>query len=476
MTDLPRRRGLPPLILALLYTGAVLLPLAFAAAAGEAHRHVTMQFAAATGTVAAGMILLQMISSGRFEAVSGRIGIDITMAFHKWAAPVALAFALAHVAFLIGLPDPERPYRVTRRLLFYATSDTLWDARFALLLLVLLVVLALLRDRLPARYQIWRASHALGAVALVALLVWHILGDGRMGPAGTALWIGFALAVTLPALWVYVKRLTRPARDCWTVAGVRKLTPRIWELTLDNPQGHRLRFRPGQFVWASVGGRRLPLHDHPFSIASAPHDPQLRLLIQEVGDFTSSLGSVTPGTRVGIDGPHGSFGPSGKPRGGLVLIAGGVGIAPALSILTDLAHRGSACPVRFAYSAHDTKDMIPQEMLRPALEALNVTPLLMASTGTGDGVAQGRLGKAQMQRLLDGLDPAQTEVLICGPGPLMTSLTDLLAGMGVPLSQIDYERFSYGSGALSRKDKRMLGGFTLLFAALSAAIAAYSLT
>ena len=477
MTDvsLPRRRGLPPLLLAILYAAAVLLPLAFSAATGEAHRQISMQAAAATGTVAAAMILLQMVTSGRFEVISGRIGIDVTMAFHKWAAPLALAFALAHVAFLVGLPDAERPARFARRLEIFLTADSLGDARLALILLALLVVMALLRDRLPMRYQVWRASHALGAVALVALLVWHVLGDGRMGPMGLALWIGFGLAVTLPALWIYAKRLTRPATDCWTVAAIRKVTPRIWEMTLENPAGQPLAFRAGQFVWASVGGRRLPLHDHPFSIASAPHERQLRLLIQEAGDFPSSLAAVTPGTRVGIDGPHGSFGLGDAPRGGLVLIAGGVGIAPILSILRDVARRGSDVPVRFAYSVHDVADLIPKALYRPALKALGITPLLTATTGTGDGVARGRLGPEQMTQLLDGLDPARTDVLICGPGPLMTSLTDTLAGLGVPLSRIDYERFSYGAGTLSAKDKRRLGAVGLLFAALTAAIAAYSL-
>ncbi len=479
MPDLPSHRGIragiPPLTLALIYIGAVVLPLALAALLGETHRQLTVQLGAAAGSISAAMILLQMISSGRFEAVSGRIGIDITMAFHKWAAPMALAFALAHVALLIGLPDPDRPNRLARRFATLMTAERLWDARLALILLALLVGLALLRDRLPVRYQIWRGSHALGALALVGLVLAHLVTDGLLGPARAALWTGFAAAVTLPALWVYARRLTRPRSECWTVASLRRVTPRIHEMLLENPHGDSLDFRPGQFVWASVGGQRLPLHDHPFSIASAPGAPQLRLLIQEAGDFTSSLDAVEPGTRVAIDGPHGSFGPSDAPRDGLVLIAGGVGIAPILSMLETFARDGCACPLRFAYAMHDSRDMIPAEMFRPALATLGVTPLLAASRNAGGEIAQGRLGDAQMKLLLDGLDPKRVEVMICGPGPLMTTLTDTLNDLGVPLSHIHYERFSYGSGPLSRKDHRMMAGFATIFAALAAAMALYSL-
>lgn len=479
MSDLPRHtiihRGIPPLTLALIYVGAVLLPLALASLLGETHRQLTVQLGAAAGTISAAMIFLQMISSGRFEAVSGRIGIDITMAFHKWAAPMALAFALAHVALLIGLPDPDRPNRFARRLETLMTAERLWDARLALILLALLVLLALLRDRLPVRYQVWRGSHALGALALVGLVLAHLFTDGLLSPARTALWAGFAAAVTLPALWVYARRLTRPPGQCWTIAGLRRVTPSIHEMLLENPRGHRLDFRPGQFVWASVGGQRLPLHDHPFSIASAPGAPQLRLLIQEAGDFTSSLDAVMPGTRVAIDGPHGSFGPSGGPRDGLILIAGGVGIAPILSMLETLARDGCDGPLRFAYSVHDASDMMPDEMLRPALQALDVTPLLTASRNAGGEVAQGRLGEAQMRQLLEGLDPKRVEVMICGPGPMMTTLTDTLNDLGVPLPRIHYERFSYGAGPLSRKDHRMMAGFATIFAALAGAMALYSL-
>ncbi len=163
MSYAPPRRGLPPLLLAALYAGAVLLPMVLGWTTG--HQRVGMRAAAGCGIAAAVMIFLQMISSGRFEAISGRIGIDVTMAFHKWAAPAALVLALGHLALLVGPPDAERPHRLARRLDMLLQPD-LAEAWAALALLALLVVLALLRDRLPIRYELWRASHALGALAL----------------------------------------------------------------------------------------------------------------------------------------------------------------------------------------------------------------------------------------------------------------------------------------------------------------------
>jgi predicted ferric reductase len=475
MTEqISRRKGLPPRILAALYLAAILLPLALAWSGGLEHRRLSMTLVAATGIASAAMILMQMVTSGRFEAISGRIGIDVTMAFHKWAAPLALAFALAHALLLVGPPDAAHPHRLVRRLVRFSTEDGLVDARLALGLLALLVLMALYRDRLPFRYEIWRGSHALAALGLVVLLLWHILGDGRLVGSTAAHWVVFALAVTIPAAGVYLRRLTRPADECWRVDSVRKVADRLWEVTLANPKGRRLDFREGQFAWAAFGGGRLPLHDHPFSIASAPGEDRLRFLIQEAGDFTRTMGRLAPGTRVGLDAPHGSFGPGPEGTGPILLIAGGVGIAPILSILRDLAARGSERPVRFLYACRNAEAMLPADMFRPACDTLGIAPVLLVDRGAGAaGLAQGPLTEAHLARLLDGQDPSEAEALICGPGPMMTMATDALLRLGVPSARIDYERFSYSVDEMSDKDRRMLAGFGGLFLAVVVAVAAY---
>jgi predicted ferric reductase len=475
MSYIPRRHGLPPALLGGLYALVILLPLLIAWLSGTGHHLGLMRAGAACGMAAAAMILLQMVSSGRFEAISGRIGIDITMAFHKWAAPAALALALLHLFLLIGPPDPDRPHRLARRLDRLLQAD-LAEAWIALALLALLVVLALFRDRLALRYEAWRASHGLGALALIVLLIWHIATNGRGGAATIWLWLLLALAVTLPALSVYARRLAAPASGDWTIAKSRRIADRLWQVTLAPPPGRRLDFRAGQFAWLAFEGHRLPLYDHPFSIASNPGEPQLHFLIQEAGDFTRRIGALPPGTRVALDAPHGSFGLDPKGSGGILLIAGGVGIAPILSVLTELARTGCRRPVRLIYAGRSPEAMLPAELIRPACDTLGIEPLLIADRAAASaGMRPGPLLDAHLRDALTGLDPAKTDVLLCGPGPMMTFATDHLARLGVPLSHIDYERFSYGAGSLSAKDRLTLAGFAAIWAMIAALILAYSL-
>ncbi|MBE9636328.1 ferric reductase-like transmembrane domain-containing protein [Salipiger mangrovisoli] len=474
----PRKaRGLPASVLATLYLGLVALPLLLGMLTGAGHALGAMRLASASGSAAAVMVLLQLVTSGRFESISGRIGIDITMAFHKWAAPVALAFAVLHVLAVIGPPAADRPGRLARRIDVVLSGEGLWPARAALLLLVVLVVLALLRDRLPMRYQVWRAGHVLAALALVATLLWHVIADGRGGAVSDGMWIGLALAVTVPAASVYCGRLLRPHAQRWCLAEVRRVAERLWLLDVLPPEGAGLRFEPGQFAWIAFGDKRLPLHDHPFSIASAPGASGLRFLVQEAGDFTATVGQLAPGTAVSIDAPHGSFVPRGA--GPLILVAGGVGIAPILSILSHLARTRSRRPVRLLYAVRRRAAMVPFELFAAECAALGVTPMLIVDDAAAEqgempaGLRRGPLNRDLLDEAFEGLDPAACEVMTCGPGPMMTFVADRSSQLGVPQAQIAYERFSYAAGRASAKDRRRLAGFGVLWGGIVAMVLLY---
>lgn len=96
-------------------------------------------------------------------------------------------------------------------------------------------------------------------------------------------------------------------------------------------------FQPGQFAWIKLLDRPYSLTEHPFSYASSALDPtRPSFTIGPAGDFTSSVGRLPVGTRLALDGPHGVW-QHALPHAGYVLIAGGIGITPVLSLLRTLA-------------------------------------------------------------------------------------------------------------------------------------------
>ncbi|MEM4576004.1 MAG: FAD-binding oxidoreductase [Candidatus Nezhaarchaeales archaeon] len=90
-------------------------------------------------------------------------------------------------------------------------------------------------------------------------------------------------------------------------------------------------FKPGQFVQLSVLG----VGEVPISICKSPTRPgPIELLVRRVGRVTNALHKLKPGDLVGIRGPLGNGFPMEKMRGyDILLIAGGLGMAPLRSVL-----------------------------------------------------------------------------------------------------------------------------------------------
>ena len=107
------------------------------------------------------------------------------------------------------------------------------------------------------------------------------------------------------------------------------------------PDGHSgFRFAPGQFGWLTLWGSPFKITGHPFSFSSSAEvtDGRVEMSIRNLGDFTSAIHKVPVGQRVYLDGPYGAF-TIGNPADMHVLIAGGVGVTPMMSMIRTLADR-----------------------------------------------------------------------------------------------------------------------------------------
>jgi predicted ferric reductase len=105
--------------------------------------------------------------------------------------------------------------------------------------------------------------------------------------------------------------------------------------------------QPGQFAWIKLGGSPWTLEEHPFSFASSGRGVTASSSAsRRWATSRRSSASVEPGTRAYLDGPHGAFSIDRYPAAGYVLIAGGIGITPILSMLRTMADRGDPGPSR----------------------------------------------------------------------------------------------------------------------------------
>jgi predicted ferric reductase len=400
------------------------------------------------------------------------------MAFHKIAPWFLLSAAVLHPALYVLPTWNDDPILGLERLVAYITSPHYRSGVIALAAVVLLVSTAALGARLFASYEVWRGTHIILGLAVVGAGLHHAVTVGRFSVAGPLNWAwGMAALMILAVIaTLYGWRWYKLHRHPWRLKAVTKLADRMWELDIvPAEQTPALQYSAGQFVWMTVGDRRFPLFDHPFSISDSPTRPGISLLIKEAGDFTRHIATLAPGTVIGIDGPYGEFTLNERPARSILLLAGGAGIAPIIGILRDLAARGDERPVRLAYAAGHPDNFACLEEIEAARRALDLRIMLISEELTeGWAGAVGRIDRERLETLMDGLVAAETVVLLCGPGPMVTAVSDSLLDLGMPAQNIIYERFDYAGGTASRLDRRRAFQFLLTGAGLAGAVVAFA--
>jgi predicted ferric reductase len=441
-----RTPGLPGTILAGLYAGGVAAALIATAMAAPGSGSFAEEAARGMGVAAAAMLAAQFISSGRFETLSSGVGLDVVLGFHRFAAMMLVCFAALHVLAFVAPTLSQGPARAGAHLLTLLTSQRMLTGVLALAGMLAITVASIKRDAWM-RYEVWRLTHGFGALAALALTAHHVMttGTASFAPGLWAFWLILFGAAGAAFTHIYVGRPLLANRVSWRLDGVTSLTPKLMELTLTQTRGEPFRFVAGQFVWLNFRPGLGQPFDNPFSIASAPEElPRMRFLIKAVGDLTRSLPALKPGSDVGVDGPYGNLIVEGREADAILLVAGGVGLAPLIGVLRSLAARGDKRPVRCIYAAGEPRNLVYADEMRGLEERLDLVNYFTVDEAPPEWTGgTGPIDAALISSALKGLPLDRTLALICGPTPMMIATADMIADAGVPLSNIIYERFAY---------------------------------
>jgi ferredoxin-NADP reductase len=151
---------------------------------------------------------------------------------------------------------------------------------------------------------------------------------------------------------------------------------------------------------------------------------------------------VPVGRRVYLDGPYGAF-TVGNPADMHVLIAGGVGVTPMMSIVRTLADQGDKRPVILLYGSKDWESITFREDLEALTSRLDLTIVHVLRDPPADWT--GERGYITAEMLKRHLSPpyADHEYFICGPDMMMDAIEKVLGELGVPQSKYHTERYSF---------------------------------
>lgn len=246
------------------------------------------------------------------------------------------------------------------------------------------------------------------------------------------------------------------ARRPWSgqlrLAAIFAETPTVKTFRLVNPEVGDIPFTflPGQFLTfaAEVEGKTFR---RSYTIASSPTQRgyvEVTVKREEQGAISRHLhDEVVVGDLLDVAAPSGIFTFTGGEADSIVLIAGGVGITPMMSViryLTDTSYPGE---IYFLYGARTTADFIFREELE-YLQKRHRTLHLAATMSRADGAAwmgpEGPISKEFIARTVPEI--ARRRVHLCGPPPMMEAVRAALADLGVPKEQVKTEAFGPAKG------------------------------
>jgi predicted ferric reductase len=406
-------------------------------------REFVVELSVGLGFVGLAVLGLQLVVTTRIKDLAGPYGMDVVIQFHRQMSIVGFAMVLAHPALLIttelydlSLLNP------------FARDAQQWFGLAAVVGLLTIVVTSLWRKRLRLGYEVWKVVHGVVAVTVVATALIHVQIVGYYVDTlwKQVLWIAMSAALLSAIGWV---RLVKPVlllRHPWEVVDVVDEGAGSWTLRL-RPVGHDgLRFQPGQFAWIVVGGSPFSVEEHPFSFSSSAErgTEEVSFTIKELGDWTSQVSDIEPGRRAYVDGPYGAFSPDRAEGPGFVLVAGGIGITPILSILRTFADRGERRPLLLLYGGSSLDDLAFLDELHALAEqlALEVVPVPQEAPEGWEGES-GFVDADMLARHLPDRGLERWQCFVCGPPPMIDAVEEALEGIGVPPDHIHAERFEF---------------------------------
>jgi len=320
----------------------------------------------------------------------------------------------------------------------------------AWVLLIFWVLFSVYKNKLPIRYETWRLAHLIGFVIITFLATLHITTVGSHGqfqPNFNLLWWALCTLSLAMVSYNYLVKPTRLKRQPFTLTSVIPVSSHDWQVTVEQKSGTNFYFEPGQFVWLNTSKSLHGVSEHPFSIASSKQDlPRLSFIIRELGDYTSSLGELSEGQEVYIDGPYGSMtlNDSNKSQG-ITLIAGGAGLGPILSLLRGLAAQKETRPIRLLYGNNLLSQMALVDQIKAyetQLSDFKLQLICLEETNKSD-IYQGVIDKHIIENNIDLTAINNWSVYLCGPKAMITAVKKSLKVLGINQANIHYEQLSF---------------------------------
>jgi predicted ferric reductase len=395
---------------------------------------IAMFLGSLTGLAGTYLALVMVLLVSRVPFVERVLGQDGLLRWHRRLAPWPISLILAHAVLLtIGYAQAAHTGPMHELGTLIDSYPNMITATLALGLMIAIGIASIRSIRTRLRRETWWALHLFMYLALALAFAHEIaLGPSFVGHPVTRLvwslvWAGTAGLVLAFRIGLPV---VRTLRHRLKVVAVQAEAPGVVSVILEGRQLQRLRISGGQFFEWRFLTPGMWWQAHPFTLSARPHPPYLRLTVKAIGDFSSSVAHLRPGTKVAIEGPYGAFTVAARTRPHVLMIAGGIGVTAVRALLEDLGKGADPVVVTRATRPEDIalaaelRELVRQRKGR-----------LYALVGSRDDVP--------LERIADLVpDLCSRDVYVAGPEGFVLAVRALLGEVGVPAEAIHYEVYA----------------------------------
>jgi ferredoxin-NADP reductase/DMSO/TMAO reductase YedYZ heme-binding membrane subunit len=313
----------------------------------------------------------------------------------------------------------------------------------------------------------WKTLHRLTYPIVIAGIIhyWQLQKSDVTLPKAAAIYVGIMLLFRVVAHHFDLRRDLRDARG--KLAGAKSAAPkvkkfwsgeleiaRIFQETHDvktfrfvAPGGGPLPFQhtAGQYLnlQLTIDGKRV---NRSYTIASSPtRNAYCEISVKRATDGYGSKhlhDTWREGARVKVSAPAGKFVFAGHESERVVLVAGGIGITPMMSVVRCMTDRGWKGDMYLVFSVKKVSDVVFSSELAYLQARFPNLRVKVTVTDDPDAAWDGARGKVTRELVQSFVpDLKRGPVMLCGPDPMMTAMRALFVEIGVPDAEIHQEAF-----------------------------------
>ncbi|HWG60778.1 MAG TPA: ferredoxin reductase family protein [Streptosporangiaceae bacterium] len=389
-----------------------------------------------TGLVGTYLALVMVLLVSRIPFVEGVLGQDGLLRWHRRLAPWPISLIIAHAVFItVGYAQAAKSGLWHQVGVLITQYPDILTATVALGLMCLAGAISIRAIRRRVRRETWWLVHLYLYLAL-AISFAHVivLGPSFVGhPLTQFVWSAAWLATAgLVLCYRFGLPIVRSLRHRLRVVEVRSEGPEVTSVIVAGRDLDRLAVAGGQFFLWRFLTRGMWWQAHPYSLSAMPRPPYLRLTVKGVGDHSTALAGLRPGTPILVEGPYGAFTRHALQRPRALLIAGGIGVTALRSLLEDLPRSASPTVILRATSE---QDLVLRDEVRDLVQKRKgrVHEILGSRQ-------QARIDEKGLRRLVPDLD--KRDVFVCGPAGFVEDVVGVVTALGVPEESIHHEAFA----------------------------------